>query len=85
MLANAALVHHLGNVTVPCQPSGGWLAAVLGTVLSAALHVDGLSTLQGHHYESNDDLADNDAGTGSGWKQNKQNNAVQSMAGCKPK
>ena len=43
LLANAALVHHLGNVTVPCQPSGGWLAAVLGTVLSAALHVDGLS------------------------------------------
>ena len=43
LLANAALIHHLGNVTVSCQPSGGWLAAVLGTVLSAALHVDGLS------------------------------------------
>ena len=68
-----ALLYHLGNVTVSCQPSGGWLAAVLGTVLSAALHVD--------HRESNDDLADNDAGTGSGWKQNKQNCAVQSVVG----
>ena len=63
------LVHDLGIVTVPYRPSG------------AALHVYGLSTLQGHHRESNDDLADNDAGTGSGWKQNKQNWAVQSVVG----
>ena len=37
LLATAALVPHLGNVTVPSQPRGG----LLGTVLSAALHVDG--------------------------------------------
>ena len=42
-LANPAMIHHLVNVTVPCQQSGGWLAAVMGTVLRAALHVDGLS------------------------------------------
>ena len=37
LLATAAHVPHLGNVTVPSQPRGG----LLGTVLSAALHVDG--------------------------------------------
>ena len=36
-------INHLGCVTASCQPGGRWLLEVLGTVLRAVLHVDGLS------------------------------------------
>ena len=55
------------------------LCHALGTAWIACPNQDG--TLQGQQGESCDDLADNDAGTGSGWQQNKQNCSVLPVVG----
>ena len=74
-----------GRPTVPCSPSGGWLLQCWG--LHYALHnmwmacPDQESTLQGQHGVSCDAPVDNEAGTGSGWQQNKQNCTVASVMG----
>ena len=70
---------HLVNQVV-----GGWLECwglchALHAMWKACPNQDG--TLQGQCGVSHSGLADNDAGTGSGWQQNKQNCAVPSVVG----
>ena len=82
---DAARGFHPGRFTFPCNPSGGWLLQCWG--LHYALHnmwmacPDQESTLQGQHGVSCDAPVDNEAGTGSGWQQNKQNCSVLPVVG----
>ena len=65
----------LRNLVVDC----GGAAHVLQTVLMA--YPDQASSLQGSHSVSCDILAVDDLGTGSGWQQSKQNQALLAVVG----
>ena len=63
------------NMAVEC----GGIADVLQTVLMA--YPNQASSLQGSHSVSCDILAVDDLGTGSGWQQSKQNQALLAVVG----
>ena len=65
----------LRNLAVDC----GGAAHVLQTVLMA--YPNQASSLQGSHSVSCDILAVDDLGTGSGWQQSKQNQALLAVVG----
>ena len=70
--------HPVSQVAGGCLKCWG-LCYALCSMWMACPDQDG--TLQGQCGVSCNDLADNDAGTGSGWQQNKQNCTVPSVVG----
>ena len=75
MLLGALSPLSLRNLVVDCEGT----VHVLQTVLMA--YPDQASSLQGSRGASCDILAANDLGTGSGWQQSKQNQALLAVVG----